>query len=210
MAVRQPVPSMDRNGAPGLPGARRRPDDPGRSWKLLLTLLLISMMVFTAPGGLHYAMAVEPVAAESEIMVYFSPEGGATTSIVKEITSAKKEVLVQAYTLTSQPIVKALLDARARGVDVRLILDKSERVEGMAPGAVLANAGAVVFLDGVHALMHTNIIILDRRTVVTGSFSFTKAAEEMNAEDVLIIRSPGLAAQYRDSWEKHRAHSLQY
>ena len=77
----------------------------------------------------------------------------------------------------------------------------------MTPATLLANAGAHVFLDGQHVLMHTNVMILDRRTVITGSFGYTKAAEESNAEDLVILRSPELAALYRDSWEKHKAHS---
>ena len=49
-----------------------------------------------------------------------------TGLIVTEIATAKREVLVQAYSFTSAPIVKALVDAKKRGVDVRVILDKSQ------------------------------------------------------------------------------------
>lgn len=54
---------------------------------------------------------------------------------------------------------------------------------------------------------HNKIIIIDRETVITGSFNFTKAAEEKNAENVLIIRDKALAKVYIDTWDKHRGHS---
>jgi phosphatidylserine/phosphatidylglycerophosphate/cardiolipin synthase-like enzyme len=61
--------------------------------------------------------------------VYFSPNGGCTAAIVKEITDAKSEILVQAYSFTSAPIAKALVSAHKRGVKVEAILDKSQRSE---------------------------------------------------------------------------------
>ena len=61
--------------------------------------------------------------------VYFSPKGGTTQAIIKEINDAKSEILVQAYSFTSSPIAKALVDANKRGVKVEAILDKSQRKE---------------------------------------------------------------------------------
>jgi phosphatidylserine/phosphatidylglycerophosphate/cardiolipin synthase-like enzyme len=46
-------------------------------------------------------------------------------------------------------------------------------------------------------------MIVDRETVITGSFNFTKAAEEKNAENLLTIKSKELAAIYIDNWKKH-------
>ncbi|KHK02896.1 Endonuclease [Desulfovibrio sp. DV] len=46
--------------------------------------------------------------------------------------------------------------------------------------------------------------------MITGSFNFTKAAEEKNAENLLIIRDSGLAKLYLENWERHRAHSEMY
>jgi phosphatidylserine/phosphatidylglycerophosphate/cardiolipin synthase-like enzyme len=56
----------------------------------------------------------------------------------------------------------------------------------------------------------TKVIVIDRELVITGSFNFTKAAQEKNAENLLIIRDPTLAAQYTQNWEAHRQHSQPY
>lgn len=166
-------------------------------WVLSMCLTLVS----TAAG------AQEILLDKSPAQVYFSPGGGGADAIVREIGNARKEVLVQAYALSAQTIVKALLDAQARGGAVRVILDKSEVTEGLSPSVLLSNAGASVYMDGKHGLAHSHIIVIDRRTVVTGSYSFTKAAEEQNAEDLIIIRSQPLAELYRENWERHRSHS---
>ena len=39
-------------------------------------------------------------------------------------------------------------------------------------------------------------MIIDRTTVLTGSFNFTKAADHKNAENLLVIRDDKVAAKY--------------
>lgn len=82
---------------------------------------LIWLAVVSLFGG-------EPIAGISAT-VYFSPGGGCTNAIVAVLAEAKQTVLVQAYSLTSTPIAKALAAAKARSVDLRGILGKSQRHE---------------------------------------------------------------------------------
>jgi phosphatidylserine/phosphatidylglycerophosphate/cardiolipin synthase-like enzyme len=142
--------------------------------------------------------------------VYFSPNGGCTDAIVKEITDAKSEILVQAYSFTSAPIAKALVSAHKRGVKVEAILDKSQRSERYTSASFLANSGIPTFIDARHAIAHNKIMIIDKETVITGSFNFTRAAEEKNAENLLIIKSRELAGIYIGNWKRHRDHSERY
>jgi len=118
-----------------------------------------------------------PIALTGSAEVYFSPHGGATEAIVHEIDSAKNEILVQAYSFTSAPIAKALLAAKKRGVAIEVVLDKSQRGERYTSATFLRDAGIHVWIDYRHAIAHNKIMIIDRRTLVTGSFNFTKAAE---------------------------------
>jgi len=60
--------------------------------------------------------------------------------------------------------------------------------------------GVTTYIDSRHAIAHNKIIIIDKETVITGSFNFTKAAEEKNAENLLIIRNKKLAEIYIDNW----------
>lgn len=173
------------------------------------------MRIFAALIALLATLQALPypsVAAEQEnIQVYFSPRGGATEAITREIRNAKSEILVQAYSFTSAPIAKALLEAYKRGVKVEAILDKGQRKERYTSATFLNNAGIPVLIDSSHAIAHCKIIVIDRQTLITGSFNFTKAAEDKNAENLLIIKGNKLLVdKYLDNYADHRGHSEPY
>ena len=142
------------------------------------------------------------VQATGTIEVAFSPNGGGAGLIIRTIGEAKKTIQVQAYSFTNADIAKALLDAHKRGVNVRVVLDKSQETEKYTSATFLANAGVPVRIDDDFAIAHSKIMILDEETVITGSFNFTKAAEERNAENVLVIRgNKELAKLYLQNWQ---------
>jgi phosphatidylserine/phosphatidylglycerophosphate/cardiolipin synthase-like enzyme len=60
------------------------------------------------------------------------------------------------------------------------------------------------------AIAHNKIMVIDGKTVLTGSFNFTKAAEDDNAENLLVIQDPALAAKYAANWQAHLSHSEAY
>jgi phosphatidylserine/phosphatidylglycerophosphate/cardiolipin synthase-like enzyme len=70
--------------------------------------------------------------------------------------------------------------------------------------------GIPTFIDAEHAIAHNKIMIIDKETVITGSFNFTKAAQEKNAENLLILKSKELAKQHIDNWNRHKSHSQGY
>lgn len=165
-------------------------------------LLALGLFLFSA---LH---AADPVSVQAE--VYFSPGGGCSAAITKEIDAAKKTIHVMAYSFTSAPIAKALVDAHKRGVTVNVILDKSQRTASYSSATFLHNAGVPTWIDSKHAIQHNKVIIIDGTTVITGSFNFTKAAEERNAENVLVLRGEELAKKYLENWQAHHKHTASY
>jgi len=142
--------------------------------------------------------------------VYFSPDGGCTEAITQAVDDAQRTVLVQAYSFTSAPIAKALAAAKRRGVAVRVILDQSQRSERYSSATFLAHANIPTYIDAQHAIAHNKVMVIDERTVITGSFNFTKAAETRNAENLLILHDPVLAARYTANWQAHLQHSELY
>ena len=147
---------------------------------------------------------------EPQIEVYFSPDGGCTDAVVRAIAQARKSILVQAYSFTSWPIARALVAAHKRGVDVRVILDESQRTEDHPSADFLRHSGIRTLVDARHAVAHNKVMVIDGETVVTGSFNFTRAAEESNAENLLVIRDKALAAKYSANWHSHAQHSQPY
>ncbi len=169
--------------------------------------LLMPCLIWLAGGEI---CAAEFTLRGAPIRVCFSPAGDCTGAIVQEIEKAKTEIMVQAYSFTSAPIARALLQAHRRSVRVEAILDKSQRKERYTSATFLAHAGIPTYIDAGHAIAHNKVMIIDGETVITGSFNFTKAAEEKNAENLLIIKSKELAAIYLDNWRRHRQHSEPY
>lgn len=142
--------------------------------------------------------------------ISFSPSGGCTEAVAKEIDAAKGGILVQAYSFTSAPIAKALVDAHKRGINVQVILDKSQRTAKYSSADFVQHAGIPAFIDAKHAIAHNKIMVIDGATVITGSFNFTKSAEENNAENLLVIRDKTIADRYTANWNDHLKHSEKY
>lgn len=177
--------------------------------RIIYFRLLICLGIATILAVPVFSFATD-VPLNTTAKVHFSPDGGCTQAIIQEIDRAKSEILVQAYSFTSAPIAKALLSAYKRGVKVIAILDKSNKTARYSSATFLYNSGIPVFIDSAHAIAHNKIIILDRETVITGSFNFTKAAEEKNAENILILKSKELAGEYFKNWIEHKGHSTRY
>jgi len=144
------------------------------------------------------------------VQVHFSPDGSPAAAVVNTLDGAEKSVLVQAYSFTSASIAAALKRAHDRGIVVNVILDKSQRLDRYTSATFLLRAGIPVWIDGEHAIAHNKVMIIDESIVITGSFNFTKSAEERNAENLLIINSQRIADEYTANWERHRAHSEKY
>lgn len=169
---------------------------------LLITLILLATAL---------PLPAEPLKSIGTVDVFFSPNGGATKAIVRELDAAKAEILVQAYSFTSKPIAKALLDAKKRGLKVEVVLDRSQRREKYTSADFIAHAKIPTYIDDQHAIAHNKIMIIDRQTLITGSFNFTKAAEEKNAENLLVLKeNRTLVEQYLRNFEEHKRHSEVY
>src|SRR5712691_3002693 len=97
-------------------------------WSLLISLVVVP------------TYAAEPFSA-ARGAVYFSPNGGATDAVVRALSAATTQVLIQAYSFTSAPIAKALVEAHKRGVTILAVLDKSNETHQYSAATFLNNAG---------------------------------------------------------------------
>jgi phosphatidylserine/phosphatidylglycerophosphate/cardiolipin synthase-like enzyme len=127
--------------------------------------------------------------------------------VVSVINGARRNLRMQAYSFTSRPIGEALLSARRRGVDVSLLVDKSDERDTYGVTAILARAGVSVRTDYLPAIAHNKVIVADwdeKPVLVTGSFNFTRSAQDRNAENVLVIAGDkSLADDYAQAFD-HR------
>ncbi len=150
------------------------------------------------------------------IQYAFSPDGNAAKLVISAIDSARREVLVQAFSFTHGGIANALVRAHSRGANVQVIADPGQiELIGHNVVGVLVDAGVPVYTDAAHSAAHDKIMVIDAEEalplVVTGSFNFTLAAQYRNAENVLVISgNRELVQAYLENWKRHRAHAARY
>lgn len=170
----------------------------------------VCFLIFFISFSFNKINAEKVILSTSPAQVCFTPFGDCTDLITKTVGQAKKSVLVQAYSFTSDPIADALIDAHQNGVRVEVLLDKSQPKARYSAISYLSESGVPTYIDDKHAIAHNKIIIIDGETVITGSFNFTNSAQERNAENLMIINSEELAKIYTDNFKLHKSHSVIY
>lgn len=138
------------------------------------------------------------------IDVAFSPNEGSEELVVRAIASARSNIGVAAYSFTSPVIAKALLTAKKRGVDVRVVVDDNcnRSKASIAALNLIASAGIPTRTISRYAIHHDKYMVVDKMTVQTGSFNYSKAAAKSNSENVIVIwNNPDLALAYLKHWQ---------
>jgi phosphatidylserine/phosphatidylglycerophosphate/cardiolipin synthase-like enzyme len=143
---------------------------------------------------------------DAAIAVCFAPEEDCAAFAVSAIETAEREILVAAYRLTvGSGIVGALIRAKERGVNVRVIADKAApcgRASGIEP---LAAAGVPIWIDDRARLAHAKTMVVDGVVTLMG----TRGASE-NSEDLNLVSSPTVAAAYTTHWRERLAVSVRF
>ena len=154
-----------------------------------------------------------PAREMARVEAAFTPGDDIAALIVERIGRARRSVQVQAYLFTDRAIANALLAARRRGVEVELVGDAGQHANGGLPHVkALDRAGVRVWLDRAHGAAHDKVVIVDGRspeaTVITGSYNFTRAAQQANAENVVVISgNRAVTDRFVANFEKHRRES---
>jgi phospholipase D len=168
----------------------------------MLAVLLLGGILGYEAAAYRYAEQAALASANAVIQVRFSPGGHCTQFVKDTIAKAKKAILVQAYTFTSLPIADALINAHQRGVDVRILVDRSQLTSRYTQIRHIASQGIFVAVDSAQGIAHNKVMIIDDHHVLTGSFNWTKAAETINAENLLLINDTKTNAIYKKVWHR--------
>lgn len=164
--------------------------------KLLLLLAVSSSLAFAITPN-------APINPGASFAVGFSPNDGSLPLVLQGIKQAKKSIHVAAYSFTSRPIATALVDASKRGIDVKVVADEKSNSSKYSAVNYLANQHISVRLNGNYAIFHHKFMVIDGVTLETGSFNYSAAAANKNAENVLLLTNiPALATVYERQWLK--------
>lgn len=167
-------------------------------------LLLGTLVAFL---GYAYGSTEAPtrVAFVSRIdAVYFTRLGNAPDAdIVRLIDGARRSVRIAAFALTHDGVIDALMRARGRGLDVRVVTDVRQ-TNGAAQRAQierLARAGIPIKWNDHRGVMHLKLLIVDREIAGLGSYNFTRAASERNDEVWVVTRESAVVRELADAYD---------
>lgn len=154
--------------------------------------------------ALWMTLSTGAAVAAPSIDVGFSPEGSAQQLVLRTLDDARETIRLMGYSFTSPEVVKSLVAAKRRGVDVRVVVDdKGNRSKAsQAAMNVVVNAGIPLRTNSQYKIMHDKVIITDGQNVELGSFNYTRSAAESNSENALVVRGvPALAQTYLAHWQ---------
>ena len=148
--------------------------------------------------------------ANIKLKACFTPNHNCQDQVIKAINRAQDEILVLCYHLTSPAIGNALKQAKSKGVNVKIIADRTQRESASSQIHTLAKQGIPIWIDDSVTIAHNKVILIDQQTTLTGSYNFSEAAEHRNSENILFIDSPELTKQYKRYWEERKENSRRF
>ena len=132
--------------------------------------------------------------------ILFTPGDNCTQEIVNEISSAKKEILIQAFAFTCDKIKEALIKSAKKKVKITILIDKRFAYKNIIQE--LIENGINAYVDLVSGIAHNKIIIIDKKKIITGSFNFTHAAQHKNTENCVFINDEKITKKFIENFEK--------
>lgn len=145
----------------------------------------------------------QPGFSASGATAMFSPNGGVRDRLVAELNKAQSSIDIAIYSFTADAIRDALIAARSRGVQIRVIADDSQ---SSGQGSEVSTLEALGFnlkrMSGPGGIMHNKYMIIDGSVLVTGSYNWSAAAEDSNFENAVFIQGSATIQEFVDDFNK--------
>jgi phosphatidylserine/phosphatidylglycerophosphate/cardiolipin synthase-like enzyme len=136
------------------------------------------------------------------VEVYFSPQDGVAQHVLQRLAAAKKSIHFMTFSYTADTIADAMVAKRKAGLAVRGVFESQNASGSGADFNRLRQGGVDVLEDGNCYILHHKVIVIDERTVLTGSYNFTSSAEKDNDENLVIVDDPALARAYLHEFQR--------
>jgi phospholipase D len=181
---------------------------PAKLTAAIIISLCLGYLIGQGSTALRSALFSAPISiAENAIQVRFSPGGQCLQFTQQAIALAQKIILVQAYAFTAPAIAEALIAAHKRGVNVKILVDRSQLTAKASQVNRVLQQGIPVSIDVVPGIAHNKVMIIDDQYVLTGSFNWSNAAETKNAENLLLIADKQVNKIYAANWQARAAYA---
>jgi phosphatidylserine/phosphatidylglycerophosphate/cardiolipin synthase-like enzyme len=173
-----------------------------------MTRRLISHLWLRSGRGLLLCLAMTVVtgpawgASMASVEVWYAPEDEPLRRVVQIYDEAKHYIFVAVYGLTSPLAVKSLIDAKKRGVDVRVMTDRARLDDPKQLTAVsaLREAGIPIKINRHENLMHLKQVVIDDEVNTNGSMNHTSSGNRYNDERLDVIRDYEITVKAREKF----------
>ena len=185
----------------------------------LQNILIIAILAFAAGASLPFTMPEiysqngfqqteknnSSNLNQENSQVFFCPEDNCAQKLTEFYGTAGKSIHVMIYSLTKQEIADALIAAKGRGIEVKVLFDNTQAGLKDAKDEYLIQNGIdlkIVNLEGWH-IFHDKVSIIDGNSFSTGSFNYTQNADSGNAENLMIVKDAKLAREFELEFQKY-------
>jgi mitochondrial cardiolipin hydrolase len=134
--------------------------------------------------------------------VYFSPGEECLSAILHQIKSASKIIQICLFTISDNRISEELLSKHSSGVHVKIITDNDKVNDKGSDIDQLSRAGIPIKVDVSSNHMHHKFALFDKKTLLTGSYNWTRSAERYNHENIIISDSPKMMKEFEREYVK--------
>jgi phosphatidylserine/phosphatidylglycerophosphate/cardiolipin synthase-like enzyme len=140
------------------------------------------------------------------VEVFFCPEENCALQLISQIDSAQESIYIAIYSFTLDEISEALLRAKERGVEVKVIFDYLQAANAYSEDEKLLGYGIPIRIKNGSGYMHNKFCIIDGEKVLTGSFNYSQNADTKNDENLILIISKEIAeaylSEFNEIWEE--------
>jgi phosphatidylserine/phosphatidylglycerophosphate/cardiolipin synthase-like enzyme len=146
----------------------------------------------------------------TRIDTYFSPDDHVLNAIYKLLSEAQESIYFLAFSFTSNELGAIVRTQADSGLDIKGVMDKEQVASNTGTEYdPFKQAELDVRIDGIDGQMHHKVFIVDGKIVVMGSYNFSRAAEERNDENTVIIYNEDIARFFMDEFERVYAHATE-
>jgi mitochondrial cardiolipin hydrolase len=141
---------------------------------------------------------------------YFSPGEECRDIIIQQINLALHQLRICVFTISDDHISGAIANAFRKGVDIRIITDNDKSFDHGSDIERLADVGIAIRADLTRNHMHHKFMVVDEKSVITGSYNWTSSAAKFNHENILLTREGGIVNQFTDEFDKLWSEMTEY
>jgi phosphatidylserine/phosphatidylglycerophosphate/cardiolipin synthase-like enzyme len=133
---------------------------------------------------------------------YFSPGTSCQSAIISQIKNAKSSIKICVFTISDNLISSEIIAAHKRNISVKVITDNDKSFDMGSDIDQLSKKGIQVKIDRTDSHMHHKFCLIDKSTLITGSYNWTRSAAEKNQENIIVSQDLGIVKSFLKEFER--------